>query len=203
MSLACFTPSTLKWWPSLLHLLSATVPLEVRLIDSSPLLPWPHASIVHPLYIHREPIHSFSDFPHSKIHTCGPPCGMAFNVRVRVFTYPTQAQKCEYFCFICHGPGTLIHHENNLPQSLRCEANYTENWSKLGVYSIFSFLPALFQWQWLCGCHRNILTLNRNRHWHFWEDCEHDLTKIRWIRWGAAVLSLHSARYTVSLFSAV
>lgn len=147
MSLACFTPSTLKWWPSLLPLLSATVPLEVRLIDSSPLLPWSHAS---PSYIHciftvNPFIHS-PTFPHSKIHTCGPPCGMTFNVQVWVSTYPTQAQKCEYFCFICHSPGTLIHHEINLPQSLRCEANYTWNCSKLGMYSIFTLLPARFQW---------------------------------------------------------
>lgn len=56
MSPACFTSSTLKWWPSLLPLLSAMVPSEVRLIASSPLLLWSHAS---PSYIciHHEPIH--------------------------------------------------------------------------------------------------------------------------------------------------
>lgn len=85
MSLACFTPPTLKWWPSLLPLLSATVPSEVRLIDSSPLLPW---CTICDLPLRRaNSVATTSVFTVKPIlirHalTCGPPCGMAFAVRV-------------------------------------------------------------------------------------------------------------------------
>lgn len=68
-SLACFTPPPLKWWPSLLPLLSATVPSEVRIIDSSPLLPRSHIPSMTCLTIVQtvSPPHLYSPWTHSHL----------------------------------------------------------------------------------------------------------------------------------------
>lgn len=168
MSLACFTSPTLKWWPSPLP--SATVPSEVRLIDSSPLLLRSHVpSVTHLSIVHLPTVspphlyspwthsHSLSHFPLCKVAISGPPCGLAFSVRVsgcfveaenKYLFIPLRKRNVNMSVSF-----VIFQERSSTPRSIflypfmcsACEAYYTENCSMLAVdiHSLTSTVPVI------------------------------------------------------------
>lgn len=124
-SLACFTPPPLKWWPSLLPLLSATVPSEVRIIDSSPLLPRSHIPSMTCLTVVQtvSPPHLYSPWTHSHLFWQFPfiyvvirtECLLLWGSVSLRMSINVQEQKFDYFSFTCHAPEALIHHDDQSP----------------------------------------------------------------------------------------
>lgn len=178
-SLACFTPPPLKWWPSLLPLLSATVPSEVRIIDSSPLLPRSHipsmtcltvVQTVSPPHLHSPWTHShlFCQFPfiyvviHTECLLLWGSVSLRMSINVHLFCPGTEIWLFQFHLSCSRGidpPWWSI----SLSHHFMCST--CENCSLLGVciHALTSSLPVLR----LCGCHSNILTHSHNRHWHF------------------------------------
>lgn len=186
MSLACLALPTLKWWPSLPPLLSATVPLEVRLADSSPLFPWSHVPPVTRLSVVRTVLspHLYSPWTrsHSFCPACAPPpCGTAFTVR---------------FCFIEDESGRSLMPVRN--RNLNVSVSFVmlqEHWStvksmSLGHLCVCSTCAANYTDN--CGSDKDCVVVIETS-WHvaitgidifrrLWAWPHQD--KAPWIRWG-------------------